>query len=428
MILAIDVGGTKMAAGLVARDGTVTRSVRVATPQGADASTLWKTLVDLVEPLSEVVEGGVEGVGVGCGGPMTWPDGEVSPLNIPGWRGFPLRARLSARFPGVPVRLHNDAVCLAVAEHWKGAGRGAADMLGMVVSTGVGGGLILNGRLVNGRTGNAGHIGHVIVEPDGGPLCGCGGHGCLEAVARGPALTAWALDQGWIPGAAQPGAAAPTTVRAGDGRPGLVRACTPGTASGVPAAASGAADGASSGPDGAPGAPGAVSGAFGAALSGPGTGSSAADGASGAPGAASSGPGTALSAPDGASSGPDGAVVRVGGAGEAYREDRAVTARALAADALAGDLVARLAMRRAGRALGIAIASATHLCDLDLVTIGGGLSQAGAPLFDPLEEALREHARMRFARRVDVVPAALGQEAGLVGAAALILAGERYWS
>ncbi|MFB9621851.1 ROK family protein [Nonomuraea helvata] len=116
------------------------------------------------------------------------------------------------------------------------------------------------------------------------------------------------------------------------------------------------------------------------------------------------------------------------GAGEAYREDRAVTARALAADALAGDPVALLAMRRAGRALGIAIASATHLCDLDLVTIGGGLSQAGEPLFGPLEEALWEHARMRFARRVKVVPAALGQEAGLVGAAALILAGERYWS
>ncbi|MEV1167181.1 ROK family protein [Nonomuraea sp. NPDC049784] len=238
--------------------------------------------MDLVEPLSEVVEGGVEGVGVGCGGPMTWPDGEVSPLNIPGWRGFPLRARLAARFPGMPVRLHNDAVCLAVAEHWKGAGRGAADMLGMVVSTGVGGGLILNGRLVNGRTGNAGHIGHVIVEPDGGPRCGCGGHGCLEAVARGPALTAWALDQGWIPGTAQPR----TTARAGDGRPGLVRACAPGAA---------------------------------------------------------------LSAPDGASTGSDRAVVRVGGAGEAYREDRAVTARALAADALAGDPVARLAMRRPGR-------------------------------------------------------------------------------
>ncbi|MBF8188818.1 ROK family protein, partial [Nonomuraea sp. K274] len=202
MILAIDVGGTKMAAGLVAQDGTVVRSRLATTPRDADAETLWQTLSDLIEPLSD----GVEGVGVGCGGPMTWPDGEVSPLNIPGWRGFPLRARLAARFPRSTVRLHNDAICLAVAEHWKGAGQGISDMLGMVVSTGVGGGLILNGRLVNGRTGNAGHIGHVVVEPDGGPRCGCGGHGCLEAVARGPALTAWALDHGWLPGAGVEGA------------------------------------------------------------------------------------------------------------------------------------------------------------------------------------------------------------------------------
>ncbi|PZG07395.1 ROK family protein, partial [Nonomuraea aridisoli] len=189
MILAIDIGGTKMAAGLVTRDGTVVTSRRATTPQGADAETLWRTLTDLIAPLG----GDVEGVGVGCGGPMTWPDGEVSPLNIPGWRRFPLRARLTALFPGLPVRVHNDAVCLAIAEHWKGAGQGTRDMLGMVVSTGVGGGLILGGRLVHGRTGNAGHIGHVVVEPDGGPRCGCGGHGCLEAVARGPALTTWAV-------------------------------------------------------------------------------------------------------------------------------------------------------------------------------------------------------------------------------------------
>jgi glucokinase len=273
----------------------------------------------------------------------------VSPLNIPGWRGFPLRARLAARFPGLPVRIHNDAVCVAVAEHWQGAGRGSADMLGMVVSTGVGGGLILGGRLINGGTGNSGHIGHVVVEPEGGPRCGCGGHGCLEAVARGPALTEWALSQGWTP-------ATPTSVDTPG--PGLADPCVTG--------------------------PGMANlGAAGVGVAG---------------------------------------VLGV----ETYREDRAVTGRALAADARAGDEVAVAAMRRAGRALGIAIASATHLCDLDLVTIGGGLSQAGEPLFGPLEEALREHARMDFARRVRVVPAALGQEAGLVGAAALILAAERY--
>ncbi|WP_113704814.1 ROK family protein [Nonomuraea lactucae] len=381
MILAIDVGGTKMAAGLVARDGTLAGSRRVATPQAADAETLWKTLTDLVEPFVE--PGPVEGVGVGCGGPMRWPRGEVSTLNIPSWRGFPLRARLAERFAGLPVRIHNDAICLAVAEHWQGAGRGTSDMLGMVVSTGVGGGLILGGRLINGGTGNAGHIGHVIAEPEGGPPCGCGGRGCLEAVARGPALTAWALSQGWRPGGS------------GAGRGGL----------------------------------------------GSGVGGGAGAGGAGFPEDRSAGPFAANreeDARDVAEVFPEaqaddslavvGAYQEAVGAYREDREDRAVTGRVLAADARAGDEVAVAAMRRAGRALGIAIASATHLCDLELVTIGGGLSQAGAVLFEPLEEALREHARMEYARRVRVVPAALGQEAGLVGAAALIIAGESYWT
>jgi glucokinase len=104
------------------------------------------------------------------------------------------------------------------------------------------------------------------------------------------------------------------------------------------------------------------------------------------------------------------------------------TAKDLADDAAHGHPVGLAAMRRAGRALGIAIASAACLCDFQVVPIGGGLSQAGAVLFDPLEEALRAHARLDFVRHLRVVPAALGGSAGLVGAAALILAGERYWT
>ncbi|HEX2315073.1 MAG TPA: ROK family protein, partial [Thermomonospora sp.] len=100
----------------------------------------------------------------------------------------------------------------------------------------------------------------------------------------------------------------------------------------------------------------------------------------------------------------------------------------LADDARRGHPIAAAAMNRAGRALGVAIASATHLCDLEVVAVGGGLSQAGPLLFDPLEEAFRAHARMAYAREVRVVPAALGQTAGLVGAAALVFAGDRYWS
>ncbi|MBN6051251.1 ROK family protein [Nonomuraea sp. RK-328] len=331
----------------------------------------------------------VEGVGVGCGGPMRWPAGEVSPLNIPGWRGFPLRARLAERFPGVPVRLHNDAVCVAVAEHWRGAGQGTRDMLGMVVSTGVGGGLVLGGRLVDGGTGNAGHIGHVVVEPVDGPPCGCGGRGCLEAVARGPALTAWALARGWLPG-------------------------------GVPVDASGRPDDGKRRPTDVEGPPVEWTGRPGRVGERP-------ESVAGRPEDVAGRPGSVAGRSEDVSGRPE-EVRGTAAWRDAYREDRGVTARALAADARAGDEVAMAAMRRAGHALGVAIASATHLCDLELVTVGGGLAQAGEPLFGPLEEALRAHARMGFARRVRVTPAALGQDAGLVGAAALVLAGDLYWS
>jgi glucokinase len=296
-----------MAAAVVDPSGRVMQPTRVETPQGthADAEALWRTLTGLIRSVLDD-DTRIAGVGVGCGGPMTWPAAEVSPLNMPGWRGFPLRARLAEMFPRTPVRVHNDAVCVAVGEHWRGAGRGTANLLGMVVSTGVGGGLVLGNRLVDGASGNAGHVGHVVVDPNG-PDCSCGGRGCLEAIASGPRLAQWARDLGW----------------------------------------------------------------------------------------------------------------------QSATED---SARELAADAARGHDVAGRAMERAGNALGVAIASAAHLCDLDVVAIGGGLSQAGPLLLDPLETAFRRHARMDFARGVRVVPAELGQQAGLVGAAALVLCGDRYWS
>src|SRR5207302_6980159 len=127
-------------------------------------------------------------VRVGCGGPMTAGGELVSPLNIPAWRDFPLRDRLAA-LTALPVVVDNDAKALALGEGWKGAAAGVDDFIAMVVSTGVGGGIVLDGRLLDGESGNAGHIGHVIVEPDG-RLCGCGAHGCLEAEASGLAIAA----------------------------------------------------------------------------------------------------------------------------------------------------------------------------------------------------------------------------------------------
>src|SRR6185503_16566107 len=110
----------------------------------------------------------------------------VSPLNIPAWRGFPLRARLASA-TGLAVHVDNDAKALALAEGWRGAAAGVGDYLAMVVSTGVGGGIVVDGRLLDGRSGNAGHIGHVIVEPEGAE-CACGSRGCLEAEASGRSI------------------------------------------------------------------------------------------------------------------------------------------------------------------------------------------------------------------------------------------------
>jgi glucokinase len=182
--LAVDVGGTKVAAGVVTEDGRLLRRASAPTP-GDD---LFARLLSVID---EVRSGGDETpdvCGVGCGGPMT-PGGEkVSPLNIPQWRGFELRRQL-AEATGLPTFVDNDAKALALGEGWVGAARGVDDFLAMVVSTGVGGGIVLRGRLLDGASGNAGHIGHVNVVP-GGRRCVCGARGCLEAEASGTALAA----------------------------------------------------------------------------------------------------------------------------------------------------------------------------------------------------------------------------------------------
>jgi glucokinase len=173
-----------MAAALVNETGALLTRRAVPTPRAADAEELWTALRSIVDPV--LASGSAEAVGVGCGGPMTPGGATVSPLNIPGWRDFPLQEQLSS-YIGLPVTIDNDAKALALGEGWKGAAAGVRDFIAIVVSTGVGGGIVLDGRLLDGALGNAGHIGHVIVEP-GGALCECGARGCLEAHASGPSI------------------------------------------------------------------------------------------------------------------------------------------------------------------------------------------------------------------------------------------------
>jgi glucokinase len=192
LALSIDIGGSKIAVGLVTRNGELIDRTQFVVNAQDSSEELFDDLSRAVDAqlLRAVDHHGVRPsvVGVGSAGPITANVETISPLNIPQWRGFELRQRLET-LTGLPVFGDGDAKALALAEGWLGAARGVDNFMAMVVSTGVGGGIVLNGQLLDGETGNAGHIGHVIVEPNG-RRCTCGGRGCLEAEASGPAIEA----------------------------------------------------------------------------------------------------------------------------------------------------------------------------------------------------------------------------------------------
>ena len=179
-----------MAVGLVDAGGGLHVDRQAPTPARGDGESMFIALVQLID----VVRGLGEAAGlpapivcgVGCGGPMTRRGETVTPINIPAWRAFPLRSLLREAI-GLPVHVDNDAKALALGEGWVGAAVGCSNFVAMVVSTGVGGGVVLDGRLLDGAAGNAGHIGHMIVDPDGHE-CGCGARGCVEAEASGSAI------------------------------------------------------------------------------------------------------------------------------------------------------------------------------------------------------------------------------------------------
>lgn len=204
-VLAIDVGGTKIAVAVVESDGTITHELRAPTPKDTDAEA---TFAPAAEVIGKIIgEAGLTGelrVGIGSAGPIDGPAGWVSPVNIAAWREFPIVDRVRqtvalATGAEPKVGLAGDGHCMALGEHWLGAGAGTSSMVGMVVSTGVGAGAVINNRLYGGTTGNAVLIGHISVNAFG-PRCVCGGHGCVESYARGPAMVAQAKEAGWTGG------------------------------------------------------------------------------------------------------------------------------------------------------------------------------------------------------------------------------------
>ncbi|MFI9151485.1 ROK family protein [Streptomyces sp. NPDC053367] len=304
LVAALDIGGTKIAGALVDADGRLLARARRPTPAREDGDTVMGAVREVLRDLgASPLWGRVDAVGIGSAGPVDASTGTVSPVNVPGWRDYPLVARVREATGGLPVELIGDGVAITAAEHWQGAARGHDNALCMVVSTGVGGGLVLGGRLHPGPTGNAGHIGHISVDLDGDP-CPCGARGCVERIASGPNIARRALAAGWRPG------------------------------------------------------------------------------------------------PDGDAS-----------------------AAAVAAAARCGDPVARASFERAAQALAAGIAATAALVEIDVAVVGGGVGKAGEVLFTPLRKALADYATLSFVRRLTVVPARMGTDAGLVGAAAAALTG-----
>lgn len=205
--VALDIGASKFAAAVV-DERYALHGVRQVDVPDADA---WGRCAQLLRAVADGRP--VLAVGIGAAGPVSVPDGVIGPLNLPEWRdGFPIVARVAGLFPGAAIELAIDGAALALAEHRLGGLRGARDGLAMTVSSGVGGGIIADGRVLRGRTGNGGHIGHLVV-PDRDDPCGCGGFGCVEAVASGMSAARWAREHGWDGRTGQDLAAA---ARAGD--------------------------------------------------------------------------------------------------------------------------------------------------------------------------------------------------------------------
>jgi len=205
-VLGLDIGGTKLAAGVVDESGGVHSFVvrPSRTDLGVDA-----VLADLFALGRDAVErSGIEwdeidAVGVGCGGPLDAERGIVlAPPHLPGWRDVPVKA-LAEREYDRPVLLENDATAAAEGEHRWGAGAGTRNMVYLTLSTGVGGGVVVDGRLYRGSSGNGGELGHVTVDWHGRLCKGCGRRGCLEAYVSGTSIAERAQEAGLSLGTAE---------------------------------------------------------------------------------------------------------------------------------------------------------------------------------------------------------------------------------
>jgi glucokinase len=315
-LLGVDIGGTNTSVGLVpAKGGSPVRMLTRSTDSGRGGEAVTDMVVDMLRTVMS--EAGVRpgrdvaGIGIGCPGPLDRASGLVLTTPNLGWKNFPVRD-LIAEPLGLPAVLDNDANCATYGEWWMGAGRGVDTLVGLTVGTGVGGGVVLGGRVLHGASDAAGEIGHMTINY-GGRRCKCGNYGCLEAYASGPNIAARAVE-------------------------------------GIEA-------------------------------------------------------GESSTLPD-----------LVGG------DLTRITAETVFEAVLAGDELAATVLLETARYLGVGLANLINLVNPEVVVIAGGVTRAGSALLDPLRAEVRRRAFLPAVSACRIVPAELGSEAGVIGAAGVFLA------
>jgi glucokinase len=309
VVLGIDIGGTKLAAGVVEASGRIlvrgsTPTVATEGPERVLARTVQLAKCLLTKP--GIPATAIRRIGIGCAGPVDRQAGLIlNPPNLPGWVRIPLVEHIQTAL-GREAILENDANAAALGEFRFGAGKGAESLVYLTVSTGIGGGIILGGKIWHGLKDGAGEVGHMTLVPDG-PVCGCGNRGCLEALASGPAIARRAME--------------------------LVE-----------------------------------QGKF----------------------------SRLLEIPD-------------------------FTAADVARLAQEGDRIARQVWDDAVRYLGWGVANLITILAPERVIIGGGVTEAGDFLFEPLRDEVRRRVKLVAVESVPILPAALGRDVGILGASAVAL-------
>lgn len=310
--IGIDVGGTNVKIALVDSDGKIGYSNTIPTRAEMGYEYTINNMKQAIRDLlleTKLSAKDIEGIGFGLPGQVDFKSGIVRLItNIPGWVEIPLAKMIEDEFH-IPTRIDNDVRCAALGELNFGAGKGCENLICITVGTGIGSGLIINGKLVRGASNAAGEIGHIKLQMHDGPICGCGDTGCLEAFASGPSIVAMAEE--YI----------------------------------------------------------------------------------------------------------------MGGKSTKYREmanGNDITPFIVAEAAKAGDPVARRIFTKMGEYIGIGMASVVNLLNPERIIVGGGVAAAGDILMTPLKETLKKRAMKIAGETVEVVPAQLGNTAGVIGASLLI--------